>query len=165
MVVRTFIVWCFCVLAGAVHAADFSVTFISPGGITGFWGEVAKTMAAAADDLNADLEILYADRQPYAMEELLSHRLEQGNLPDYFVLVNENQSAARLLQILAGKPSKVLLLLNKLTAKQKRTLELRNIDMHNVVASIIPDNETAGYEMAQSLFVKARQAQPEGGQI
>ncbi len=165
MAVRLLVLCCLWFAAGAAQAADFRVTFVSPGGETGFWGEVARTMAAAADDLNADLEVLYADRKPYAMEELLSHRLEQGDLPDYFILVNENQAAARLLQLMAGTSSKVLLLLNKLTPKQKHTLELRHIDMHNVVASIIPDNETAGYEMAQSLFVKMRQTRPQEEKI
>ncbi len=165
MIVRILALCCFCFIAGAVQAADFSVTFVNPGGKTGFWGEVAKTMAAAAEDLNADLEILYADRQPYAMEELLIHRLEQGDLPDYFVLVNENQAAARLLQLMEGTSSKVLLLLNKLTSKQRRTLELRHISMQKVIASIIPDNETAGYEMAQSLFENVRQTHPEASGI
>ncbi|MFC6657820.1 hypothetical protein ACFQEX_21290 [Roseibium salinum] len=137
--------------AGAVHAADFRVTFINPGGESGFWGEVSKTMAAAAADLDVELEILYADRQLYRMEALLQQRLDQGDLPDYFILVNENQAAARLLQLLDGKPSKIFFLLNKLTAKQMMMLERRNITMDNIVASIIPDNEIAGYDMAQSL--------------
>ncbi|WP_269585755.1 ABC transporter substrate-binding protein [Roseibium sp. Sym1] len=156
MIVRVFCIVCFWIAAQAVQAADFRVTFVNPGGETGFWGEVSKTMAAAAADLNADLEILNADRQPYAMEELLSQRLVQGDLPDYFILVNENQSAARLMQLLEGKPSKVLFLLNKLTPMQKNILERRNIDLSSVIASIVPDNETAGYEMALSLFTEAR---------
>ncbi|MEM5582784.1 ABC transporter substrate-binding protein [Roseibium sp. AS2] len=158
------LVW-LCVASHAVHAADFRVTFINPGSNTGFWGEVSKTMTAAAGDLNADLEILYANREPYAMAELLSRRLEKGDLPDYFILVNENQSGARLMQLLEGRPSKVLFLLNKLTPKQKVILERRNIDLHNVIAAIVPDNESAGYEMASSLFDQARRSRSGGGDI
>ncbi|GAB4531315.1 MAG: ABC transporter substrate-binding protein [Roseibium sp.] len=151
---------CFWIVPLAAQAADFRVTFVSPGGKTGFWGEVASTMAAAASDLNADLEVLYADRKPYAMAELLSRRLAEGDPPDYFILVNENQAGARLMQLMEGSSSKVLFLLNKLTPSQKDNLERRNIDLHNVIASIIPDNETAGYEMAESLFEALRQAAP-----
>lgn len=165
MVLRLFWVWCFCLFAGAVHAGDFRVTFINPGGESGFWGEVSKTMAAAAADLDVELEILNADRQLYRMEALLQQRLDQGDLPDYFILVNENQAAARLLQLLDGKPSKIFFLLNKLTPKQMMMLERRNITMNNIVASIIPDNEIAGYEMAQSLFVRARQLDPDDEEI
>ncbi|POF28586.1 ABC transporter substrate-binding protein [Roseibium marinum] len=165
MAFRLLWIWCFLTFAGVAQSADFRVTFINPGGETGFWGDVSRTMAAAAADLNVELEILYADRQPYIMEALLKKRLDDGDLPDYFVLVNENQSAARLLQLMDGKPSKVFFLLNKLTAKQKNNLERHNIDLRNIVASIVPDNETAGYEMAQSLIEKARKLKPQGEPI
>ncbi|MDN3720698.1 hypothetical protein QW131_19210 [Roseibium salinum] len=140
--------------AGAVHAADFRVTFINPGGESGFWGEVSKTMAAAAADLDVELEILYADRQLYRMEALLQQRLDQGDLPDYFILVNE-KSGGRAAASTARRQAQqdLLFLLNKLTAKQMMMLERRNITMDNIVASIIPDNEIAGYDMAQSLFL------------
>lgn len=154
--------WLFMSLA---HAADFKVTFINPGGNSGFWGEVSKTMSAAAADLDIDLEILNADRKPYGMEEQLQQRLKQGNLPDYFILVNEYQAAARLVQLLDGKPSRVLFLLNNLTPKQRAILELRNIDLRKIVASIEPDNENAGYEMARSLFEKERALYPERKKI
>ncbi|MEE4014292.1 ABC transporter substrate-binding protein [Roseibium sp. FZY0029] len=157
-------VW-FWIAAGVVQAADFRVTFINPGGEKGFWGDVSRTMAAAAADLNVDLEILYANRRPYGMQELLQHRLDQGDLPDYFILVNENQSAARLMQLMEGKPSKVLFLLNKLTPQQRVELERRNIDLRAIIASIVPDNETAGYDMAQSLFDEARRLHPQVKEI
>ncbi|MCV0424688.1 MAG: ABC transporter substrate-binding protein [Roseibium sp.] len=158
--------FCFaCFFSFVVQAADFSVTFINPGGKTGFWGEVSRAMKAAAIDLDADLEILYADRQPYAMEELLQQRLEQGNLPDYFVLVNENQAGARLMQLMAGQPSKVFFLLNRLTLQQRTILESRSIDLHNIVGSVVPDNEIAGYEMALSLFEKVQEREPENKAI
>lgn len=79
MIVRLLCMVWFWVAAGVVQAADFRVTFINPGGETGFWGDVSRTMMAAAADLNVDLEILHADRRPYGMEELLSLRLEQGS--------------------------------------------------------------------------------------
>jgi ABC-type sugar transport system substrate-binding protein len=160
MVSRLLSIWLVMIFSGAVQAADFRVTFINPGGESGFWGEVSSTMSAAAADLDVDLEILNANRKPYAMEELLQQRLEHDDLPDYFILVNENQTGARLIQLMAGQPSKVLFLLNNLTPIQKSILENRNIDLHSVIASIVPDNETAGYEMAQSLFAKARALNP-----
>jgi len=165
MIARLLCLVFFWIAAGAAQAADFRVTFINPGSETGFWGDVSRTMAAAAADLNVELEVLYADRQPYGMEEQLSRRLQQGDLPDYFVLVNELQAAARLMQLMEGQPSKVLFLLNKLTPKQRGDLERRNIDLRSIVATIVPDNETAGYEMAQSLFREARRLHPHKTEI
>lgn len=165
MIVRLLCIVWLLVASSAAQAADFRVTFINPGDETGFWGEVTRTMSAAASDLNVDLEVLNANRQPYAMEELLSQRLEQGNLPEYFILVNEHQSAARLMQMMEGHPSKVLFLLNKLTPNQKTILERRNIDLRSIVASIVPDDENAGYEMADALFAEARRKGTEKGKI
>lgn len=147
------------------QAGDFRVTFINPGGTSGFWGDVSATMAAAADDLNVDLEILNADRRTYGMETLLSQRLKQGNPPDYFILVNEYEVGARLLQQLEGTPSKVLFLLNKLSPKQRVILDRRKVDLRRIIAAIDPDNETAGYEMAMSLFKQERLLHPEGADI
>lgn len=161
-------VLCVCVLwlsAAAAQAADFRITFISPGFDHGFWGDVSRTMEAAARDLNADLEIFHSEAKPYRMEEILQERLLAGNLPDYFILVNSEQSGARMMQLLDGKPSKVLFLIDKLSATQKGMLERRNIDLKNVVASIVPDNEIAGYEIAVSLFKAARARNPEGATI
>ncbi|MET1412493.1 ABC transporter substrate-binding protein [Roseibium sp. HPY-6] len=156
MIARCILFVMILVFAGAAQAADFRVSFINPGGNDGFWGEVSRTMTAAADDLNIDLEILNADRQPYGMEMVLKQRLEKGDLPDYFILVNEYQSAARLLHLLDGTSSKVLFLLNTLTRTQRSLLEARGIDLRRVIASIAPDNENAGYEMALSLIEKRR---------
>jgi len=165
MVIRFVCLCCFWVSAAFAQAADFRVTFINPGGKAGFWGEVSETMSAAARDLDIDLEILHADRKPYGMEELLQERLRAGDLPDYFVFVNEHQAGARLMQLLAGHPSKVLFLLNKLSPKQKLILEKRHIDLRNIVASIVPDNETAGYETAEFLFEETRKMHPSGKDI
>lgn len=165
MIFRSVCLLCFLVASQVAFAADFRVTFINPGSKDGFWGEVSRIMTAAAEDLNADLEILYANREPYAMTELLSRRLAAGDPPDYFILVNENESAARWMQLLEGSSSKALFLLNRMTFEQRRILENRNIDLHRAVASIVPDNESAGYEMAISLFEEFRRARPGGGEI
>ncbi|WP_306147878.1 MULTISPECIES: ABC transporter substrate-binding protein [unclassified Roseibium] len=132
-----------------VHAAGFRVTFINPGGDSGFWGHVSKTMQAAAADFDVDLEILNADRRPYYMEKLLQERLSKGDLPDYFILVNELQEGARLMQLLDGQPVETVFLLNTLTQSQYGVLNERG--KSSIIGSITPNNEWAGYEMAQSL--------------
>jgi hypothetical protein len=132
-----------------VHAAGFRVTFINPGGDSGFWGHVSKTMQAAAADFDVDLEILNADRRPYYMEKLLQERLSKGDLPDYFILVNELQEGARLMQLLDGQPVETVFLLNTLTKSQYGVLNERV--QSSIIGSITPNNEWAGYEMAQSL--------------
>lgn len=137
-------------------SSGFKITFINPGGDGSFWGEVSKTMAAAAGDLDIDLEILNANRRPYAMEKHLQERLDRGDLPDYFVLVNELQEGTRLAKMLRQKPVKILFLLNTLSKYQMQVVLQEPGIENQLVASIIPDNETAGYEMAKSLISAAR---------
>lgn len=146
-------------MSGYVQAGETRVTFINPGGTQSFWGDVSQTMTAAAADLNIDLEILNADRRPYYMEELLKVRLEQGDLPEYVILVNELQEGARLIKMLEGHPIKVIFLLNGLTRTQLETLD--ETAKKPIIGSIIPNNEQAGYEMAVSLVSHSRALMPD----
>lgn len=158
---RWLIVLLGCLWSGISIAGDFRVTFVNPGGSEGFWGAVSQTMEAAAEDLNIDLEILNADRRPYGMEEELKARLETGNLPDYFILVNELQAGPRLLGFLKGQQVDVLMLLNTLTLGQKVAMDFSSWDQPRIVAGLEPDNETAGHRIAASVIKRARELHPD----
>ncbi|TYC52156.1 substrate-binding domain-containing protein [Rhodobacterales bacterium] len=161
MIVRFFCFICLWLTSALAVAADFRVTFINPGYDRGFWGDVSRTMEAAAKDLSADVEVLYAEWRPYGMEELLQSRLKRGDPPDYFIFVNSEKSSARMMQLLDGAPSKVLFLLDNLSPQQRLGLEKRHIGLGNIVASVVPDDETAGYETARALISEAREHLPE----
>ena len=69
------------------------ILFINPGSAEGdqtgvFWATVSQFMLAAAEDLNLQLSIEYANRDRLKLVELLRQGIARQ--PDYLLLVNEN---------------------------------------------------------------------------
>jgi len=141
-----------------VNAASHKVVFISPGHAEqGFWHTVSSTMSAAAEQLGFELEIHYADRQWAKMVRNAESVIERTDKPDFLILVNEYQQGARLLALAdkAGIPT--LMLLNSLTQEQRDIYGAPREQLKNWLGSLIPNNEIAGYEMAQSLVHNTKQ--------
>ncbi len=141
-------------MPAAAVAERLSVSFINPGGSTEFWGDVAQTMRAAADDLDIALEVIDTNRDRVRMVAAAQALAERSVLPDYVVIVNELQQAPQMLAALAPTGVPVFVLLNRLTEAQRGQVA----GLETIVASIVPDNEIAGYEMAQSVIAGARAA-------
>lgn len=138
-------------------APQVSVTFINPGGSTSFWGEVAETMMAAAEDLDIKLKVIHTDRDRFKKLEVASQLAAQSEHPDYFIIVNELQQAPALMDALRSTNVPIFELLNRLTLEQRERFALAGGDQSRLVGSIVPDNEIAGYEMANSLITQARE--------
>lgn len=135
-------------------APRFSVAFINPGGETSFWGMVSQTMAAAADDLAIDLEVIHTNRDRIAMLDAARMIAARDDAPDYVVLVNELEQGSAMAQEMARAGIPTFFLLNRLSAPQVAQL---GAPEGALLGSITPDNEIAGYEMAKSLFAEAKQ--------
>ena len=128
------------------------VTFINPGfADKGFWKAVTDTMTAAAEQLGFELEVRSADRQWPKMVREAEQVIGLADKPDFLILVNEHQQGARLLELAdkAGIPT--LMLLNSLTQEQRDSYGAPRKELKNWLGSLTPNNEIAGYEMAQSL--------------
>lgn len=135
-----------------VNAASHRVVFINPGHADqGFWKAVTDTMSSAAKQLDFELEIHYADRQWTKMVRNAERVIARSDKPDFLILVNEYQQGARLLALAdkAGIPT--LMLLNSLTQEQRDIYGAPREQLKNWLGSLTPNNEIAGYEMAQSL--------------
>ena len=147
----------FLAAVGPAHAdPEVSVTFINPGGAGAFWGDVSATMTAAAADLDIQLEVIHTDRDRIRMVEASRDLAARANLPDYVILVNELQQAPVMLEALQGTGVPVFVLLNRMTPEQRAEHAAAGGDLSQIVASIVPDNEIAGYEMATSIISAAR---------
>ncbi|MGI6245307.1 MAG: ABC transporter substrate-binding protein [Pseudochelatococcus sp.] len=149
---------CAFLTTAAAQAGEFSVAFINPGGSTDFWGEVAGTMRAAANDLDIDLEVIDTSRDRFAMAKAAQDIASRTGKPDVVVIVNELQQGPELLATLDKAGIKTFFLLNKLTDEQEAKAGKARQGVPNLIGSLIPDNEIAGYEMGRSLIVAARKA-------
>ena len=128
------------------------VVFISPGHVDrGFWSNVSAAMKAAADQLGFELEVINSDRQWLRMVRNAEAVINSPEKPDFLILVNEYQEGARLLALADKAGIRTLMLLNSLTAEQRSIYVAPGKQLKNWIASLIPNNEIAGYEMARSL--------------
>ncbi|MFK7942286.1 MAG: ABC transporter substrate-binding protein [Paracoccaceae bacterium] len=142
--------------AGADDAID--VIFINPGNETQFWGEVSDTMLAAAQDLDINLEIIHTHRDRIKMVNAAVELASREDKPDYAIIVNELLQGPLLMAALEDAHIPTFELLNRLTDEQRADYLSSGRTMQQVVGSIVPDNEIAGYEMAWSLIKAARNA-------
>jgi ABC-type sugar transport system substrate-binding protein len=113
-------------------------------------------MAAAAEDLDIELDVIHTNRDRIAMVDAARNLAQSDNLPDYVVIVNELQQAPLMLEALEATGVPVFILLNRMTPEQREAYASSGRDLSQLIASIVPDNEIAGYEMAISLIDEAR---------
>ena len=127
-----------------------NVTFLNPGKQgEHFWDMVTDTMSAAANDLNIELEVIYAERNRVKMVKLGQSITARTNPPDYLILVNEEQSAKNIYLSTKGTDIKTLMLLNDFLPSQRKTVGFPGTN--NLIGAITPDNHSAGRNMMKAL--------------
>jgi ABC-type sugar transport system substrate-binding protein len=151
-------------LAPVPALAAIEVTFLNPGhadpdNASGpFWRIVTDFADAVADDLDIRLETLHAERNHVRMVEQGRRVLARDELPDYLIVVNEKRSAQPLLEAAAGKDVEVLLIMNALLEDQRRALGEPRGRIDNWIGTLLPNNERAGYKIADEIIADLRAA-------
>jgi ABC-type sugar transport system substrate-binding protein len=135
------------------------VAFINPGyGDRGFWKDVRDTMQAAADQFGYDLIVYDSDRDSKKMIESAQKVFALDPAPDFIIAVNEYQQGTRIVLEAEERDIPVIMLLNDLTEEQKNNYGRPGEEIDNLIFSLVPDNERAGYDIAMSLIDAARLA-------
>lgn len=152
----------------AADEKPMKIGFVNPGfADKGFWKAVTDVMRAAAADLNAELVVRYGDRQWPLMVKKADELIEMGGDLDYLILVNEHQQVPALLRKANAKGINTILLLNTLTPEQQDKMGPPRKTLPHWLGAITPDNEIAGYEMADAVLTAAEHAglAPDDGRI
>jgi ABC-type sugar transport system substrate-binding protein len=137
------------------------VAFINPGyGDRGFWKDVSDTMHAAAAQFGFEIVEFDSNRKWPEMAENTNRVLEMNPPPDYIVAVNEHQQGARIVIEAEKRGIPLFMLLNDLTPDQKERVG-RPGQIKNWIATLTPDNEKAGYQMAVSLIRAEAKTHPQ----
>lgn len=140
-------------LAYATTQQQARVLFINPGFANeSFWQDVDDYAKAAAKALNLDLTIRHADRNHFAMRQILSATLNKPTRPDYVIIVNEKLAADDLLPMLRDYPIYVQVILNDIDEQTKMSIEKDTHWQEYLLASIIPDNEAIGHTIAKAMI-------------
>ncbi|MDE1464117.1 ABC transporter substrate-binding protein [Spartinivicinus poritis] len=146
-----------------------SVVFVNPGVSTathhtgGFWFNVASFMQAAADDLNIDLEVLYAERNHIALHRLVSEVSSRSNKPDYLLVVNEKLQGLKQLKIALAANIKTFMVLNTLSPDEVLRFGGPRDKHPNWIGSLVPDNYFAGKQIARAVIQAAQKLEINAG--
>ncbi len=138
---------------GAFAAERLNVVFINPGKSSeAYWQMVTSFMRAAADQLDIELEVLWAERNHLEQVKIGEDIAKRSQKPDYVVLVNEKSVAPETIKPLDAAGIKTFLILNDLTDEQKKNHGTPRTTYRHWIGTMVPDNVDAGYKIARSMF-------------
>ena len=144
--------------AGFQPAKASEVVFINPGfNDKGFWSNVSGTMQAAAKDLGISLEVIASDRNRSKLLSNVKAVMSREKKPKYLLAVNEEQYGEIAVELVRGTDTKLLFLLNDLTAEQKLKSGSARSDNPNWIGSITPNAKFGGFEMGLSIIQAAKE--------
>ncbi|OHC64420.1 MAG: hypothetical protein A3H93_05140 [Rhodocyclales bacterium RIFCSPLOWO2_02_FULL_63_24] len=147
-------------------ALAMSVVFLNPGKADEkFWLSVSQFMAAAADSLDIELEVLYAERDATRMVENARRVATRATRPDYMVAVNEKQVATEILRLTRNSGIKVFLINNTLNGEEQAAAGAPRQGLPHWIGSLVPNNEDAGYRMAQQILAAGQQRFGHGARL
>ncbi len=128
------------------------VLFINPGRASeSFWQDVDLFMQEAARQLDINLTTYHAERNPYLMIKKVQELIKHQQVPDYLILVNEDNAAKRMISMLSDYPVQIILLLNDINDQSKQVL-FNSPSGPSLLASLIPDNHSIGFQTATELL-------------
>ncbi|HEX2572529.1 MAG TPA: ABC transporter substrate-binding protein [Polyangia bacterium] len=139
------------------HAGPrFRVAFINIGEPAPFWDVYTAVIAAAANDLDIDLEILNARGDHLRMIEFAREIAARPVRPDYFLINNEKGTAGRMLEAAAAVGLKTLVIMSTFDPSEVQRYGRPREKYANFLGTLRPDNERAGFELACLLIEAAR---------
>jgi ABC-type sugar transport system substrate-binding protein len=138
------------------RAATPRVVFLNPGepverGKGPHWSKAARFMATAARALGMQLEVLYAERDHLLMLRQAQEVAQRAEPPDYVVIVNEKLAGLQMLRMLAGTPSRVLLIHNDLTPGQRSEIGNEREQMSRWIGTATTDEQPAQHRLMAEL--------------
>ncbi|WP_051711134.1 ABC transporter substrate-binding protein [Andreprevotia chitinilytica] len=132
------------------------IVFINPGlHDESFWVTYAGLMQAAAKQLGWTLDVRYAERDHVRMVALARQALQVSPKPDYLLLVNEKPVMSPILQAANRAGVDTLLLSNGLNEQEQAFAGHPRERFKHWLGTIVPDNQQAGYLLAQSVLAQA----------
>lgn len=139
-------------------AFALNVTFVNPGRHDeAYWLSASQAMQAAANQLDIDLEVLYAERDHLKMVDLVRQVTARPQKPDYLIVVNEKLVAPAMLRLANAAHLPTLLAYNELSPAQSTEIGRPRRQLRYWLGSLVPDNEQAGYDSLHALIATARQ--------
>lgn len=144
------------VVSPLIWAASFSVVFINPGrSDEPFWRSVTRFMQPAAQQLDIQLEVLYAERDHLKMIELAKQVTQRHSKPDYLMIVNEKLAGGEMLKLADQAGIKTLLAFSRFEDAQATEFGTPRQKYRYWLGSLTPNAVDAGRLTASELVRQA----------
>ena len=130
-----------------------SAIFISPGYRDDiFFSRMESFMKAAAHDLGIELKILYGHRNYATTFNVVNQVLNRTKLPDYLVLVNENDMGRMLLPGMQDRTTRIILINEGIPQRDRKFFGRPSEKYPQWFAEFLPDDLQAGRLLADELI-------------
>lgn len=120
-------------------------------------------MQAAAEDLNINLEVIYAEMNYIRMKEIAVEVATRESPPDYLIIDNYKLMAGNIIKAVHATGVKVFLMANGLTQAQMHLFGGPREKYPNWIGELTPDNRTVGKKFANILITTALQGEKRAG--
>ncbi|RZI44352.1 sugar ABC transporter substrate-binding protein [Herbaspirillum sp. HC18] len=142
----------------ALWAAAFTAVFINPGrSDEPFWRSATRFVLPAAQQLDVQLEVMYAERDHLKMIELARQVAARPKKPDYLLVVNEKLAGVELLKLADRAGIKTLMVYSTLDDAQVAEVGRPRQKFHTWLGSLTPNAVDAGRLTAEELVRQALQ--------
>jgi len=137
---------------------NIKVVFFSPEGQSNsyWWNTCSYFMRSAAYDLGVDLQIYYAERSQIKLHKAVDTVLNATETPDYILMQNMKSTAVDVIEKANQKNVKVLLFNSGLSDVESNAEGGPREKHSNWIGQILPDDESAGYELAATIVNAAK---------
>ena len=143
-------------IAASINAQQLHFALLSPRyAEDAFWGPVEDFAQQAAKQLDIKLSILYAKNSKREMLKLLTKAKELD--VDAVIFLNFDQVALQLIKEAEQKQIPLFLFNSDLTEKNKQLAGKPQQKFRYWLASLLPDDQQAGYLLGKDLIEQARQ--------
>lgn len=133
------------------------VTFVNPdkpGNV--FWDRVTTYMQLAAEDLNIELTVLYAESR-FQTPEIVNEALRHGPKPDYLVYIYQYAQTKDVLEIAEQAKIKSFIFNTNMVEQEKRSVGEAREKYEYWIGHSFPNNKHSGQQLAQRLIQEAQQ--------
>lgn len=151
-----FIYSIFVIPRGLCNAKPMKVTYLDPGSEEDpFFGLLSSFMKAAAEDLGIELEIISANRNHLKMRQNGENVLAREVLPEYMLLINEQNTAVEILKKADELGVKTYVFNEGFFGEYKKIIGEPRVKFKNWLGELLPDDYQSGYLLAKDLINSA----------
>jgi ABC-type sugar transport system substrate-binding protein len=151
--------------ATPAHSKPIKVVFFNPTtpAVDEMWWRVCtQFMQAAANDFKIELKVYYAGRSAAEIQRQADEALNGPNKPDFIVMQNLKKTAPSIIKQAEKQGVKVLLFNSGLSDEEADEMGTPREKFANWIGQITPDDEAAGFDLADLLVRTAKKANQTG---